>query len=78
MLLRKTIKFEVFKLMEMQRTGQSYHHHVISYHFKSFTVPLGGPSWLLGEGGGGMHADRPRAPTQPPAYGPELSAFFCV
>ena len=33
------------------------------YHFKSFTIPSGGPFWLFGGGG----ACAPRAP---PAYGP--------
>ena len=27
---------------------QSHHHHVILYNFNSFTIPLGGPFWLLG------------------------------
>ena len=37
------------------------------YHFKYFTIPSGGPFWLLG-GGGGVRA-HPAHP--PPAYGPE-------
>ena len=35
------------------------------YDFKSFTIPSGGPFWLLG-GGVRVH------PTHPPAYGPDL------
>ena len=37
---------------------------VILHHFKSFTIPSGGPFLLLG--GGGV-----RTPCTPPAYGPE-------
>ena len=43
------------------------------YHSKSFTIPSGGPFWLLGGGGGGcVTACAPRAPPPPPppAYGP--------
>ena len=40
----KILKFDVLKLLEM-------HHHVILCHLKSFTIPSGGPLWLLGEGG---------------------------
>ena len=36
------------------------------YHFKYFTIPSGGPFWLLG-GGGCVRTPR----TPPPAYGPE-------
>ena len=36
---------------------QSYHHHVILYHFKYFTIPSGGPFRLPGRGGGGGGAD---------------------
>ena len=35
---------------------RSHHHHEILYRSKSFTIPLGGPFWLLdvwGGGGGG-------------------------
>ena len=54
------LKFEVLKLLEMHSKCQSYHHHVILYYFKSFTIPSGGPFWFLGEGGRQEHL--PRAP----------------
>ena len=41
---RENLSFEFLKLLEMQ----SHHHHVILYHFKSFTIPSGGPFSLLG------------------------------
>ena len=44
----KILEFEVLKLLEMHWNCQSYHHHVILYHFKSFTIPSGRPFWLLG------------------------------
>ena len=34
---------------------------LVLYHFKSFTIPSGGPFWF------------PRAPPPPPAYGPEMT-----
>ena len=38
---------------------------LVLYHFKSFTILLGGPFWLLG-GGGGVRAH----PVHSPAYRP--------
>ena len=45
---RTILKFEVLKLLEIHWNGQSYHDHIILYHFKSFMIPSGGPFWLLG------------------------------
>ena len=49
---------------------QSYHHNVNLYHFKSFTIPSGGPFWLLG----GVHTPR----TTAPAYAPAGSKQFLL
>ena len=57
MLPREKIKFEVFKLLEMHSNCQSYNYTSFYY----FTIPLGGPFWLLGGGG----ACAPRAPPAP-------------
>ena len=65
----KKLDFEILKLLEMHWTCQFYHHHVILYHIKLFTiVPSGGPFWLL-EGGGGLlahHAAHPLPTGQTP------------
>ena len=47
MLPRKKFEIEILKLLEMHLNCQSYHHHVILYHFKYFTIPSGGPFWPL-------------------------------
>ena len=49
-------KFEVFKLLEMHCSCQSYHHHVIFVSFKIFTISSGGPFGSWGGGGGGACA----------------------
>ena len=55
MLPRK--KFEILDL-HIAGNCQSYPHHIILNHFyKYFTIPSGGPFWLLGEGGGAPPAD---------------------
>ena len=41
------------------------------YHFKSFTIPSGGPFWLLGEG---VRAH----PMHPPAYGPVVGNISLI
>ena len=38
------------------------------YHFKSFTIPQGGPFWLLEKEGGDAH------PAHFPAYGPVITS----
>ena len=54
------------KLLKMPGNCQFYHHHVILYHLKSFTIPSGRPFWLLGGWGGGASD-----PAHPSAYWPE-------
>ena len=44
------LKLEILKLLELHWNYQSYHHHVTLYHFECFTIPSGGPSWLLPTG----------------------------
>ena len=61
----KSLKFEIFKLLEMHWNCQSYHNHDILYHFKSFTFPSSGPFWLLGGRWGCVGTPRTR-----PAYRP--------
>ena len=45
--LRKKLEIEIFRLLEMHWNCQSYHHHVILYHFKSLTIQSGGPDSIL-------------------------------
>ena len=44
----KILQLEILKLLEINWNCQSYYHRVILYHFKSFTIPPGGPFWLPG------------------------------
>ena len=58
---REKLKFEVFKLLEIHsKIVNLITTTLFLYHFKSFTIPLGGPFWLLGRG----------VRAHPPAYGP--------
>ena len=68
MLLRKILKFKILKLPKIHRNCQSYHHHVILYHFKCFTISPGG-SFLAPVGGGGGEGVSAHAS----AYGPGLT-----
>ena len=43
---KNCLKFEVFKLLAGNAL-KSYHHHVILYHFKYFTISSGRLFWLL-------------------------------
>ena len=60
----KCLKIEILKMLEKHWNCQSLNHHVLLYHFKSFTIPSGGPFWLLG----GLCA----SPAYNPGYGPAL------
>ena len=57
----KKLKFGFFKLLEMHLNCQSYHHHVILYHFKylqSHQADIFG-SWEWGGGGVRAHPANP-------------------